>query len=194
MPFPAITRIESERLVLRPVEAADLPDLLAVNGDAEVTRFLPYATWQSLQDGEAWLARMAALKESGAGQQLVVVRRDDAKVIAGLLLFKHDEASRRVELGYVLGRAQWRQGFMREAVIAACAHAFEVLGIRRIEAEVNPSNRASCALLEATGFVLEGTLRDRWVGKGVTYSTNIYGCLVDDWRSFNELHRTGASE
>lgn len=178
--LPAL-QLDTPRLTLRPVAAADLPDLLEVNGDPQVTRFLPYATWQSLQDGQAWFERMAALGASGTGRQLVVVRRADAKVIGTLLLFKFDDGSKRVELGYVLGRSHWGQGLMREAVVAACSHAFAGLGIRRIEAEVNPDNAASCALLARVGFVLEGTLRKRWMAKGVAYDTHIYGCLAEDW-------------
>ncbi len=181
MPLPTVTPFDSFRLRLRPVEAADLPDLLEVNGDDEVTRFLPYATWQSLQDGQAWLSRMQAMGACGSGQQLVVVRRSDRKVIGTLLLFKFDEGSRRVELGYVMGRAQWRQGLMKEAITAACSYAFNGLAIRRIEAEVNPDNAASCALLLGLGFTHEGTLRQRWVAKGAAYDTRIYRCLADDW-------------
>lgn len=181
MPFQTVARIDSPRLTLREVQASDLPDLLEINGDPEVTRFLPYATWQSLQDGEAWLARMAALGASGTGQQLVIARRSDAKVIGTMLLFHYVDGSNRVELGYALGRSYWRQGFMREAIAAACAHAFGALKIRRIEAEVNPDNLASCALLTAIGFALEGTLRKRWVAKGAAYDTNVYGQLAEDW-------------
>lgn len=182
MPFPSIARVDSPRLTLRAVQASDLPDLLEVNGDPQVTRFLPYATWQSLQDGEAWFARMQALGASGSGQQLVLARRSDSKVIGTMLLFKYDEGSSRMELGYALGRAHWKQGLMREAIVAACSHAFEAQGIRRIEAEVNPDNLASGALLAAVGFTLEGRLRKRWVAKGAAYDTNIYGCLAQEWR------------
>ncbi|MGE5089371.1 MAG: GNAT family N-acetyltransferase [Candidatus Levyibacteriota bacterium] len=55
MPLPPITRILSPRLTLRPVVASDIADLLEVNGDPEVTRFLPYPTWKSTQDGAEWL-------------------------------------------------------------------------------------------------------------------------------------------
>ena len=182
MPLPTFIPIVSPRVTLRAVEASDLPDLLEVNGDPQVTRFLPYTTWQSPQDGEAWLARMQALGASGTSLQLVLARRADAKVIGTMLLFKYDEGSSRIELGYALGRAHWGQGLMREAVVAACTQAFDGLGIRRIEAEVNPDNLASCGLLVAVGFALEGTLRKRWVAKGTAYDTNIYGCLAEDWR------------
>lgn len=182
MPFPAIVRIESPRLTLRPVHVSDLADLLEVNGDPQVTRFLPYPTWQSPEDAAAWLSRMDALAASGTGRQLVLVANLDSKVIGTLLLFRFEEASGRLELGYALARNRWRQGLMREAVDAACSHAFGELNIRRIEAEVNPANEASCRLLLGAGFALEGNLRQRWVAKGVAYDTRIYGCLAEDWR------------
>lgn len=188
MPLPPIDRIAAARLALRPVRESDVADLLEINGDPEVTRFLPYATWQSLEDGAAWLARMQALMAGGGAQQLVVERHDDGKLIGSLLLFKHDEGSARIELGYVIGRAHWRRGYARESIEAACAHAFDALGIRRIEAEVNPANEASCSLLLALGFVHEGRLRQRWAAKGVAYDTNIYGCLADEWRARRGLH------
>ena len=181
MPCPAVTRLESARLVIRPVAAGDLDDLLEVNGDPEVTAFLPYAAWLSAADGMAWLGRMQALAATGAGQQLVAARKADAKVIGTLLLFKYEETSRRIELGYVLGRAHWHQGYMQEAVAALCGLAFGALDIRRIEAEVNPANLPSCRLLERLGFVHEGRLRQRWVAKGATYDTHVYGCLAHEW-------------
>jgi RimJ/RimL family protein N-acetyltransferase len=182
MPLPAIDRIVAPRVELVPVGEPHLEDLLEVNGDLEVTRFLPYATWASLDDARAWLARMTTLSDAGTARQLVLLRPADGKAIGTLLLFQYDEPSRRIELGYALGRAHWHQGLMREAVIAACTHAFEAMSIRRIEAEVNPANAASCALLAGLGFVLEGRLRQRRAAKGAVYDTNLYGLLADDWR------------
>ena len=183
MPLSAITHIRTNRTTIRPVISTDLNDLMQVNGDDEVTRFLPYGTWRCLDDGSAWLARMQALAASGSGQQLVIERADAMKVIGTVLLFKFDESSSRLEIGYALGRAHWRQGFAKEALHAVCQHAFRELSIRRLEAEVNPDNAASNALLQRLGFVREGLLRKRWVAKGVAYDTNIYGCLAEEWLS-----------
>jgi RimJ/RimL family protein N-acetyltransferase len=182
MPFEPISSVTTPRLLLRPVAPTDLPDLLEINSDPEVTRFLPYATWQSLDDGALWLERMNGLASSGTGQQLVVVRAADGKVVGTVLLFKFDESSSRIEIGYVLGRKYWHQGLMREALASTCEHAFSGMSIRRIEAEVNPANVASNALLRAVGFTLEGTLRQRWIAKGAAYDTNVYGYLDEDWR------------
>lgn len=182
MPLALVSQIKSERVIVRPVGSADLNDLLEVNGDDEVTEFLPYATWKSIDDGSAWLTRMQSLSGSGAGQQLVIERVGDHKVIGTVLLFKYDESSSRLELGYVLGRAHWRQGFAKEALHAVCNHLFNEVSIRRVEAEVSPGNAASNALLRSLGFVQEGQLRKRWVAKGIAYDTNFYGCLAEEWQ------------
>jgi ribosomal-protein-alanine N-acetyltransferase len=84
-----------------------------------------------------------------------------------------------------LGRTHWRQGYAAEALRAVCRHAFEAAGIRRIEAEARPDNVASNELLLSLGFIHEGRLRQRWVSKGESYDTNVYGLLVDDWRKHN---------
>lgn len=183
MPLPPTIHVRTDRLLIRPVTAADLDDLLTVNGDDTVTHFLPYATWQSHADGVAWLAHVEARTAGGSGQQLVIERTADRKVIGAILLFRYDDASARLEVGYVLGRHAWRQGYAIEALRGVIGRAFTEWGIRRIEAEVNPDNSASTALLLRLGFVQEGRLRQRWVAKGRTYDTYIYGCLAAEWGS-----------
>jgi RimJ/RimL family protein N-acetyltransferase len=183
MPFPTIDPIPTPRLAIRPVHERDLTDLYEINGDPQVTHFLPYKTWTSLEDGVSWLGRMAALAAGDTGQQFVLELNESRKVIGTLLLFRFDEPNGRAELGYVLGRRYWSQGLMREALQGFCAYVFGVVGLRRMEAEVNPTNVSSNALLARVGFTKEGTLRQRWVTKGVPYDTNIYGMLADEWHS-----------
>ena len=105
--------LETQRLILRPVQESDLPDLLVVNGHEEVTRYLPYATWISLADAWAWLERMQTAQASGSARQWVVVGKASAAVIDSCLLFQYDAPSPRAELGYVLGRAYWGQSLMQ---------------------------------------------------------------------------------
>ena len=180
MPLPVIEPLLTDRLRVRPVTEDDLPALAAVNGDDEVTRYLPYASWRSADDGRAWLERMRALEAAGGARQLVVARRDDDIAIGSMLLFRHDEPSARVELGYVLGREHWRQGIAREALAAVLRHVFGRLGLRRVEAEVHVGNVASQALLERLGFRREGLLRQRWVAKGHAYDVVAFGLLSSD--------------
>lgn len=171
--------IDTPRLQVRPVHEADLDALMAVNGDDEVTRWLPYEPWRSPADAQAWLARMRSLEADGSARQLVVVQRADERAIGTVLLFRHEAASARVELGYVIGRAQWRQGVAREALSAVLDHLYG-LGLRRIEAEVHVDNAPSNALLHALGFQHEGLRRQRWTARGRTYDVHAWARLASD--------------
>jgi ribosomal-protein-alanine N-acetyltransferase len=172
--------ISSERLELRPIREADLEDLMEMNSDPEVTRFLPYATWKTAQDANEWLVKTKEREATGKAQQLVMQQKSDGRILGTVLLFNFDKGSSRLEIGYVLGRKYWQNGFAKEALHALLMHLFGKSGIRRVEAEVHPDNAASNALVNSLGFRLEGFLRDRWVNEGEPYGVNVYGLLAAD--------------
>ncbi len=167
---------------MRVVEPADLDDLLVVHADDDVTRFLPYVTWRSIDDARAWHARIVGLESDGRLRQYVVVDRGDARVVGSVLIFNVEPVHRRAELGYALGRRDWRRGVMSEALDAFVAVAFDALELRRMEAHVDPRNAPSIRLLERLGFVREGLMRERATIKGQVVDSCIYGLLADDLR------------
>lgn len=173
--------LETPRLRVRPVAEPDLASLMAVNGDDQVTRFLPYATWRSMDDAQAWYKRIVGMQEAGAAIQLVAADKASGSAIATCLLFQFDQKSARAELGYVLGRAHWGKGLMREALSAVLDHAFGPMGVRRLEAQVDPRNEASRRLATSLGFTREGLLRERWVDRDEPTDIEVYGLLNREW-------------
>jgi len=123
--------IETERLTVRLVVDSDLPALMEVNSDDEVTALLPYAAWRSAADAEAWLLRMRGIEATGLALQFVVVLKSAERAIGTWLVFRFEEASARAELGYALGRAHWGQGLMQEALAALLCSCFGTMGVRR---------------------------------------------------------------
>ncbi len=63
-------------------------------------------------------------------------------------------------LGFGLDHRLEGQGFMHEALRAAIDHVFDALSIHRIQANHQPQNLRSAALLRRLGFVVEGYARD----------------------------------
>lgn len=181
MPLVAPSPIETERLCVRRVVEADLPALLEVNSNEEVTALLPYAAWKSTVDAEAWLHRMRSIEATGLAFQFVVVLKSTGKAIGSSLVFRFEEGSARAELGYALGRAHWGQGFMHEALSGLLDSAFGTMGLRRLEAEVDTRNRSSARLLQRLGFQKEGLLRQRWFTKGEARDVEMHGLLRDEW-------------
>ncbi len=64
--------------------------------------------------------------------------------------------SQTATLGYWIGEAYARQGYMAEATRLLLDHAFHDMGLHRIEAACLPTNAASIALLKKSGFEQEG--------------------------------------
>lgn len=181
MPLVIPGPVETDRLVVRPVLESDLTDLLDLNSNEEVTSLLPYRTWSALTDAEAWLGRTRAMEATGQAVQFVVVMKETGRVIGTCLLFRFEAGSARIELGYVLGRPYWGRGLMHEALAGVLRCAFETMGIRRVEAEVDIRNAPSARLLGRLGFTKEGLLRQRWVAKGEVRDVEMFGLLRDEW-------------
>ena len=195
--LPPNPTIETSRLTIRLVERTDLPALLDVNGDDEVTRYLPYESWKDMADGEAWYERTTSRLAVGDGGQFVILSRASCQIIGTCLLFRFDAGSARAEVGYVLAQAHWGKGYMLEAMTAFLAFAFGPIGLRRIEAQIDPRNTSSRTLLERLGFVKEGHLRQRSEMKGEIVDSDFYGLLRADWlasRSAREQPDAPANE
>jgi len=185
MPFVAPKLIESARVCVRPVSESDLSSLLAINGDEEVVRFLGHAPWQAMADAEAWFARISKLQASGSALEFVITARETGSVIGRCGLFDFEEVNAHAALGYILGRAHWGQGYMREALTVLIHSVFSEMGLRRLEANVEAQNTASAALLQRLGFTQEGVLRERWISKGETMDAEVYGLLRHEWSHFS---------
>jgi RimJ/RimL family protein N-acetyltransferase len=55
--------------------------------------------------------------------------------------------------------------------------------LNRIEADIDPLNRASARVLERQGFVMEGLLRERWIVGDLKSDSALYGLLARDYEA-----------
>ena len=59
-------------------------------------------------------------------------------------------------LGYYAFAGHERRGFMRAGLLQVARHAFKTLKLHRLEANIQPDNLASIALVRSCGFAKEG--------------------------------------
>jgi RimJ/RimL family protein N-acetyltransferase len=71
---------------------------------------------------------------------------------------------------------------MKEALTALLDFAFGTLGMRRLEADVDPRNAGSLHAVERLGFRREGLLRERWKVDGELQDSVLLGLLSHEWR------------
>lgn len=171
-------RLETERLVLRPFTADDFEFICALNADPDVARFVgtgnPRTATESktwLQTTLTWYARMQAghlgvvLKHSGkligrCGLSPIDVEVPEAqrgegplRCFWGLGAVPLDIRTRTImELGYVINKQHWGQGYATEAAHTVRDYAFDVLREPRLMSLIAPDNTASIRVAEKIGL------------------------------------------
>jgi RimJ/RimL family protein N-acetyltransferase len=115
---------------------------------AENTARIPHP--YTLDNAEGFLRY---LEESENETAFAITRTDDVLIgICGLIMKPH----KAPEIGYWLGVPYWGHGYATEAARAVIDHAFEDLGLERLEAGARVSNPASRRVLEKCGFQWSG--------------------------------------
>lgn len=180
-PAQLVPVLPTQRLRLRALRSGDAEALHEAFADPLVMRhwnLAPSVDLAETRQRVGW--SLAASPEAHAAWAMV--RPADDRLI-GLVNYHHREAAnRRLEIGYLLTRAHWGQGLMREALTALLGHFFHAFDVHRVEATVEPDNLPSRRLLEGLGFACESEgLRDR-IRVGDSYRTMaMYGLLAPDW-------------
>lgn len=120
-------------------------------------RYLPRLPTSDPADTAAFLERCERVWESGEAYVWAITLPD------GLLIgmIEARPSKHGVELGYVLLRTVWGNGYMTEAVRAVVDWALDEPDVYRVWAYVNVGNVASQRVLEKAGMVREGVLH-RW--------------------------------
>lgn len=137
--------IRTERLLLRPYEAADAAPLAELLDDWDVARWLARVPFPySLDD-----ARQFIEISKGEDRRAFAVTRDDA-LIGGIGLGRRPDGA--VELGYWIGRRFHRNGYAEEAARGLLHFAFETLHEPRVVVSALPDNAPSLALIAKLGF------------------------------------------
>jgi [ribosomal protein S5]-alanine N-acetyltransferase len=86
-------------------------------------------------------------------------------------------------LGYAAVAAHAGQGYMREGLEVVMARAFTELGLHRLEANIQPANHASIALVRGAGFVREG-FSERYLKIGGRWRDHErWAIRVEQWRA-----------
>lgn len=173
--------LDSARVRLRGVEARDFNAFYAVHSDPQAMRYWCFPAWTAPEQGRAYFDTACRSRDPARMLCWVIVHAADDRPIGAATLCDIERDQGRASIGYVLGRAHWGRGLAREAVSQVLAHAFDTLALRRIEADIDPRNAASCRLAERLGFKREGLLRERWHIAGECCDTALYGLLAREF-------------
>ena len=170
--------LETRRLTLRPLEAADARDIYALMSDRDVMAYWDVAEVTDPALVQALTDAQVARARKGEAFYWSMRRREDGAFVGCCDLSELDRWHHRAEIGFMIGRTWWGDGYAHEAVQAVVAHAAQALRLQRLSARVHAGNIRSVCLLERIGFRQEGLLRGYVQRDGERRDCMLFGLLL----------------
>lgn len=140
--------LETDRLILRRLTADDLGELVTIQADPDLERFLGRFDEAGMA---SWLGEVdASWAERGYGR-LGLVERDTGRLVgrSGIMFVEQFAAP---ELGWTLRREAWGHGYATEAARACLQWGFSALGMTRIISLIERTNERSLEVAKRLGM------------------------------------------
>jgi ribosomal-protein-alanine N-acetyltransferase len=172
--------LQTERLILRPLELADAEQAQQLFPHWEIVKFLAARVpWPYPADGCLAYYRNFALPAIERGDEwhwTLRLKRSPGELIGAIGLVKAERDNR----GFWLGLPWHGQGLMTEAVIAVNDYWFDTLGFETLRAPKAVANSGSRRLSEKTGMRIIATEeRDYVSGR---WMSEIWEITGEEWR------------
>ncbi|MER6999406.1 GNAT family protein [Streptomyces sp. NPDC000410] len=186
---PSPVTLTGSYVRLEPLAVEHLDDLFAAGGhDEEVWR------WQggpAPRTQEELGAKLATLLEAAGRHEYVpfaVIHRASGQAVGWTTYMDIDVADERLEIGWTwYGRAYWRTMVNTESKLLLLTHAFEDLGMGRVQLKTDHLNHRSQTAIERLGARREGVLRrHRRRPDGTWRDTVYFSILAQEWPAAKE--------
>lgn len=179
---PFLPHIETERLLLRPLEVADTADFFDYARREETSRYLLWSPHSCPRYTRAYLQMIGRFYRKGQFWDWAVVEKSSGKMIGTCGFTRIEEKHHLGEVGYVLNPDYHQRGYATEAVQAVIAFGFEKLGLYRIEGRYMVENLPSRRVMERCGMTFEGVWRGAMLVKGRHRDIGVCAILKEDYQ------------
>ena len=178
--FSHMPELQTERLILRRILPTDAEDMFEYASDRAVPQYLLWNPHPDLAYTREYLLYLESRYAVGDFFDWAIVKKDGGKMIGtcGFTRFRYEDDCG--EIGYVLNRTEWGQGYAAEAVRAVLRFGFDTVGLSRIEAKFMEGNAQSLRVTEKVGMTFEGYLRSAMRVKGNLTTIGIASILRDE--------------
>ncbi len=170
------------RVILRPIEATDQPQIVAWRNQPYVLAGLFSYRPTSLAEQERWFASYLGREDEIL---FIIELKQDRTAIGTVGLTKIDFRNRKAELGRLLigNRDYLGQGYATEAVLLLLGYAFDELNLHRVYLEVIADNEPAIRVYTRCHFSVEGRCRDAHFSGGRFHDVLIMAILEEEYRA-----------
>jgi RimJ/RimL family protein N-acetyltransferase/precorrin-6B methylase 2 len=169
------------RVCLRPITEADLPDYVRWLNDPEVTQFLTIESGGFTSEYEReWLAGIQSPECKVRPFGIEADGRHIGNCSIGPA--RHEQVG---GIGLVIGdKTSWGKGYGTAALTELLRIGFEELGYLRIQLTVFAKNARARRCYEKSGFRYEGTQRKSFLKRGVWIDVITMAILREEWEAW----------
>jgi N-acetyltransferase len=176
-------RFEGRLVALEPLALPHAEALFeAARGDRELFRWMPLDLSESREAVRSWVIDSS---ESDGDVAFAILDLASGSAIGSTRFLELRPEHLRVEIGWTwLARPAWGTGVNVETKLLLMAHAFERVGLRRVEFKADARNERSRGALLALGARFEGVLHKHMVLRDGSSRDSAYYSVIDDqWRA-----------
>jgi RimJ/RimL family protein N-acetyltransferase len=178
--------LETERLTLRRFTEADEDNLLELDNDPEVMRYLNGGKPTPREEIRAQILRLLDYYERFEGLGFWAAQEKATGRFLGWFHFRPPRTEPRdgeIELGYRLRRSAWGKGYATEGARALIRKGFTELGVERVVAETMTVNLGSRRVMEKAGLTLMRTFHRDGLDavEGFEHGVVEYALTKADW-------------
>ena len=172
----------TERLVIRPIDLSDAPDIQRAAGAREISDTMisiphPYPPGEA----DRFVARHIRERAEGVSVAFTIERKKEKRFWGLIEIRSIDREHSHAELSFWLSVAAWGRGYMSEVLYAVLRYGFEDLQLNRFYAYHMMRNPACGRVLEKNGFTQEGLLRQCVRKWGQFEDVAQWAILRKDW-------------
>lgn len=174
-------KLETKRLVLRPVSGQDKSALFAYRSDKATNR---YQGWipENEEEAAAFIAKVAKeMNVPGSWFQFVIEEKGQQHIIGDLGIRFPEDDIYQAEVGCTLSKDYHHCGYAFEALSRVIDFVFEELQKHRIFTSIDPANTGAIRLVERLGFRKEAHFRKSLLLNGVWVDDVVYALLEEEW-------------
>lgn len=175
--FDSFPILESNRLLFRNFNNNDAVFLFKIRSHPAVIRYLDTFPQKQQSEATALIKNNWKSFEQKTGLNWAIVEKENQQFIGYFGFWRLIKAHSRAEMGYALHPDYWRKGYMNETLQIMINFAFLQLCVHSLEANVNPNNKASIALLKRNGFVQEAYFKEDYFFNGKFVDSMIFSLL-----------------
>ena len=180
-----MVQIVTQRLLLRPFRADDLPAFVAYRSDPEVARYQSWDQSYAMADAKRFIDSQRGIEFGTRGQwlQLAAIERSSGVLCGDCgVCVKADQPS-TAEIGVTFAPNHQRLGLATETLGALTTELFDGLGLHRIYAQADERNHAVHRLMARLGYRREARLVEADWFKGEWATLLVFAVLAAEWNA-----------